>query len=99
MGLVLVACALIPYAGTWSYGFVDYDDSVCTVQDIWHPLTLGKTTQEVPLELFAGTQPFLLEFKGDDQFTEDQWGRPATLNYDWTYRMTIQRVDEQGNPL
>jgi hypothetical protein len=30
---------------------------------------------------------------------EDQWGRPATLHYDWTYRMTIQRVDENGNPL
>jgi hypothetical protein len=82
-----------------SIGFVDYDDSVCTVQDIWHGLSDGKTTQQVPLELFAGTQPFLLEFKGDDQFTEDQWGRPATLNYDWTYRMTIQRVDAEGKPL
>jgi hypothetical protein len=80
-------------------GFVDYDDSVCTVQNIWHGLSPGKTTQEVPMEWFAGTQPFLLEFKGDDQFVEDQWGRPATLNYDWTYRMTIQRVDEHGNPL
>jgi hypothetical protein len=80
-------------------GFVDYDDSVCNVQDIWHPLLLEKTQQDVPLSWFAGTTPFLLEFKGDDQFAEDQWGRPATLHYDWTYRMTIQRVDEHGNPL
>jgi hypothetical protein len=80
-------------------GFVDYENSVCNVQNIWHGLADAKTEQEVPLELFAGTQPFLLEFKGDDQFTEDQWGRPATLNYDWTYRMTVQRVDEHGNPL
>lgn len=80
-------------------GFVDYQDSVCNVQDIWHPLSQAKLEQELPLEWFAGTQPLLLEFKGDDQFAEDQWGRPATLHYDWTYRMTIQRVDEQGNPL
>jgi hypothetical protein len=82
-----------------SIGFVDYDDSVCNVQDIWHGLAPTKPEQEVPLAWFAGTTPFLLEFKGDDQFGEDQWGRPATLHYDWTYRMTIQRVDEQGNPL
>ncbi|HTE61229.1 MAG TPA: hypothetical protein VK631_12830 [Solirubrobacteraceae bacterium] len=80
-------------------GFVDYDDSVCNVQDIWHPLAREKTQQQVPLSWFAGTTPFILEFKGDDQFGEDQWGRPATLHYDWTYRMTIQRTDEHGDPL
>lgn len=80
-------------------GFVDYDDSVCNVQNIRPHLTLEQLEQQVPLEWFAGSQPFLLEFKGDGQWSEDQWGRPATMNYDWTYRMTIQRVDEQGNPL
>jgi hypothetical protein len=80
-------------------GFVDYDDSVCNVQDIWHPLAREKTQQQVPLAWFAGTTPFILEFKGDDQFGEDQWGRDATLHYDWTYRMTIQRVDENGKAL
>jgi hypothetical protein len=85
--------------GDPSIGFVDYDDSVCNVQEIWHPLLREKTQQDVPLAWFAGTTPFILEFKGDDQFAEDQWGRPATLHYDWTYRMTIQRVDEHGNPL
>lgn len=25
-GVLLLACAVLPYAGTWAYGFVDYDD-------------------------------------------------------------------------
>jgi hypothetical protein len=28
---------------------------------------------------------------------ERRW--PATLADDWAYRMTLQRVDESGNPL
>jgi hypothetical protein len=80
-------------------GFVDFTDDVCNVQDIWHPLTPGKNKQEVPLATFAGTDLFALTLKGNEQYSEDSYGRPATLAYDWTYVMTLQRVDENGNPL
>ncbi len=40
-----------------------------------------------------------LSFTGDSTWTEDQAGKPATLSYDWTYAMVIQRVDEEGRPL
>jgi hypothetical protein len=40
----------------------------------------------------------ILTFHGNDQWAEDQLGRPATLAYAWTYKMTIQRVDENGEP-
>jgi hypothetical protein len=29
--------------------------------------------------------------------SNDGW--PATLAYDWTYKLTLLRVDERGNPL
>jgi hypothetical protein len=32
-----------------------------------------------------------------DFMSNDGW--PATLAYDWTYKMTLQRVDESGNAL
>jgi len=80
-------------------GFVDADDAVCNVQEIWHGLTPGKNEQQVPLAKLAGTEPVTLTFTGDSQFAEDQGGRPATLAYDWTYSMVIQRVDETGAPL
>jgi hypothetical protein len=80
-------------------GFIDFGDDVCNVSEIWHPLSLEQQKQTVPLAQFAGKAPFTLQFDGNAQFTEDSLGHPATLAYDWTYDMTLQRVDDQGNPL
>lgn len=59
----------------------------------------AQTEQTVGLAQFAGKAPFTLHFDGDAQFTTDSIGHPATLAYDWAYDITLQRVDEQGNPL
>ena len=59
----------------------------------------GKNHQEVLLKDLAGTDLFLLTFTGAGRWTEDALGRPAMVAYDWTYKMTLQRVDERGNPL
>jgi hypothetical protein len=80
-------------------GFVDFDDSVCNVRNIWHSLEQEKIQQKLPLEWFAGSAAFVLQFDGDDQWGEDYHGDAATLAYNWTYTMTLQRVDENGNPL
>jgi hypothetical protein len=82
-----------------SVGFIDFGDDVCNVAEIWHPLASEQQKQTVPLAQFAGKAPFTLHFDGDTQFTEDSLGHPATLAYDWTYDITLQRVDDQGNPL
>ena len=82
-----------------SVGFVDATDEVCNVQEIWHGLSPGRNEQQVPLAKLAGTEPVTLTFTGDSQFGEDQYGKPATLAYDWTYSMVVQRVDETGAPL
>jgi hypothetical protein len=82
-----------------SVGFIDFGDDVCNVAEIWHPLASEQQKQTVALAQFAGKAPFTLHFDGDTQFTEDSLGHPATLAYDWTYDITLQRVDDQGNPL
>jgi hypothetical protein len=53
----------------------------------------------VPLSQFTGTQPFTLHFDSEAQCTQDSLGRPASLAYDWTYDVTLQRVDADGHPL
>jgi hypothetical protein len=82
-----------------SVGFFDAQDSVCNVFEIWHSLDSDKQRQEIPLEQLAGTEPVTLTFHGNGQWTETQLGQPAHLAYDWTYKMTLQRVDENGEPL
>ncbi len=82
-----------------SVGFVDADDSVCNVGEIWDGLASEKEQQQVPLAKLAGTEPLTLTFTGDGAWAADAIGDPATLAYDWTYSMVIQRVDELGQPL
>jgi protein O-mannosyl-transferase len=59
LGLVLVACALIPYAGTWSYGFVDYDD-VVTIVDM--PLIRELSWRTLPNFFRPDVYPGLHEY-------------------------------------
>ena len=82
-----------------SVGFFDASDEVCNVFEIWHAMENGADEQEIPLEQLSGTEPVTLYFHGNDQWTETQLGQPAHLAYDWTYILSIRRVDESGNPL
>ncbi len=87
------------YLADPSVGFFDADDSACNVQEIWHGLDTGRNQQQIALSELAGTDPVTLTFHGDDSWTTDQLGAPASLAGDWSYAMTVQRVDENGNPL
>ena len=80
-------------------GFFDADDSVCNVFSMWKGLDQGLEDQQVQLKTLAGTEPFTLTFDGDGQWTHDQLGKPANIATSWTYSMTLQRVDAEGNPL
>jgi len=80
-------------------GFIDADDGVCNVSSIWKAIDQGKEDQQVPLTTLAGSDPFTLSFSGDGQWTQDQLGRPANIAISWTYAMTLQRVNADGNPL
>lgn len=82
-----------------SIGFFDADDDVCNVQEFWHPLAAEKQRTTVPMELIRGTAPFAVTLEGNDQFTTDSYGKPASLAYSWKSVLTLQRVDAAGNPL
>jgi tetratricopeptide (TPR) repeat protein len=56
---MLTACALVPYVGTWSYGFVDRDDSVGIVE---LPLIRQLSLRTLP-DFFRGdVYPWLPEY-------------------------------------
>ena len=82
-----------------SVGFVDYDPSVCNVEEIWKGLALADEQQTVALATLEDTKPFTLKFQGDKAWSADQAGKAAVITYDWTYEVKLQRVDEQGRPL
>lgn len=82
-----------------SVGFVDYDPTVCNVEEIWKGLSVEDREQTVPLATLEDTAPFTLRFQGDKAWSSDQAGKPAVITYDWTYEVRLQRVDEQGRPL
>jgi hypothetical protein len=80
-------------------GFFDADDSVCNVYEMWRGLDDVKHRQQVPLSQLSGTEPVTLTFTGHDGWDFDHAGDPVNLAYHWDYSVTIQRVDEAGNPL
>ncbi len=82
-----------------SVGFVDYDPTVCNVEEIWKGLANEDKQQTVPLATLEDTKPFTLRFQGDKAWPGDQAGHAAVITYDWTYEVRLQRVDEQGRPL
>ena len=82
-----------------SVGFVDYGPEVCNVSEIWKGMALEDGQQTVPLATLEDTEPFTLRFQGDKAWSSDQSGKAAVITYDWTYEVTLQRVDEQGRPL
>lgn len=87
------------YIADPSIGFFDAADAACNVSEVWHGLEPEKEKQQIPMKQLAGTDPVTLTYSGDSAYTADELGKPATLAFDWTYAMTIQRVDETGQPL
>jgi hypothetical protein len=77
---------------------VGYIDDPCNVH-IWAPLPLGADQANVPTDTLTKPGPITLTFNASKHLDHDGLGTPASIDYSWTYSMTIQRVDKSGNPL
>jgi CARDB len=82
-----------------SVGFIDADDSVCNVSQIWKGLDYDALQQEVPMSKLSGTAPVTLSFQGGGDWAADQSGFAAIIKAGWKVTMTVQRVDAEGKPL
>ena len=51
--------------------FVDADDDVCNVGDLWRALPDAELVQEIPLIQLDGRQPISLGFSAGGQWTSD----------------------------
>jgi hypothetical protein len=54
-----------------------------------------KTVQRIPLERLLGTEPITLTLNGSHSSNDGI----ETVDYSWTYTITIQRVGQDGQPL
>ncbi|HEU4976815.1 MAG TPA: hypothetical protein VFT50_17120 [Baekduia sp.] len=80
-------------------GYIDADDDVCNVNEFGNTVENAVLEQPVALSTFeSGTQT--LTFTGGPvTLTSDLLGRAMDLTATWTYSITFQAVDDQGNPL
>jgi hypothetical protein len=89
----------------WSVpdAFVGYGaggNPVCNVYELRQYLPFAATQQDVPMATLAGTAPFTLSFAGGPlSWTVTNTGRPAAINYGWSFTLELQRVDASGAPL
>lgn len=83
-----------------SVGYFDADNSVCNFMEQWKGLDYEDQLQDVPLEKLASTAPQTYVFSGGPKhWNATQGGQAATIQFDWTHTVTVQRVDEDGAPL
>ena len=83
-----------------SVGFIDADNSVCNFSEIWKGLEYEVGQQQVPLERLASTAPQTYTFTGGPMnWNATQIGTPASIGFDWSHTITVQRVDADGQPL
>ncbi|MCW2985964.1 MAG: hypothetical protein JWR63_3534, partial [Conexibacter sp.] len=82
-----------------SIGFFDADDSVCNVDEFYQHVTAAEQDMQIPYEqLQHGTHTF--ENAGTKTWKVDQkTGYPADLTLSWSYTVTLQVVDADGNPI
>ena len=79
-------------------GFVDAGDDECN-SHVWgyFPQEAQRTT--IPRSEMQGTGPIHLTLAGSGHLDHEGNGDPANIDYDWDYELTIQRVDENGDPI
>jgi hypothetical protein len=51
-----------------------------------------KTVQSVPLPRLLSTDPQTYTFTQSVHLDQDAFGAPASIDYDWTYTITVQRA-------
>ena len=79
-------------------GFADAGDPECNVH-IWGAHGLDVNLQRVPRERFLGTAPVTLTFEGTGRPASSIDPDDATIDHQWSYSVTFQRVDAAGRPL
>jgi hypothetical protein len=72
-------------------GFVDAGDDECNVH-IWGYFDAKAEVREVPRATFMGTAPFTLTFAGSGNALHTPNNTNATVNLEWSYSLTLQRV-------
>ena len=79
-------------------GFVDAGDDECN-SHVWgyFPQETQRTT--VSRSELQGTAPITLTFAGSGHLDHDGHGDPASIDHTWEYKLTIRRVDENGEPI
>ncbi len=79
-------------------GFVDAGNEECYTH-IWGYFPQEVQHRTVSLDTLRSTDPITLNFNGTGHLDHNNLGQPASIDHTWSYSLTIQRVDENGEPL
>jgi hypothetical protein len=84
---------------SWSFIAVQLGHSGCGLQvpDLYVDRELLEDSH--PLATFQGTEPFTITNQAAQQYSVQQGISTMTGQLDWSFSMTLHRVDENGNPL
>lgn len=82
-----------------SIGYFDADDTVCNVDEFYNHVEIADQTTEVPVEkIKRGTHTFT-NANTKTWHVDQKTGHPAELLLDWSYTITLQVLDKDGNPI
>src|SRR3954454_8096606 len=59
---------------------------------IWRPVPYETFDQHVPLSKLLSATPETFTLAGSVHYDVDSNGKPASIDYDWTYTLTVQRM-------
>ncbi|HST43408.1 MAG TPA: hypothetical protein VLK58_28035 [Conexibacter sp.] len=79
-------------------GYVDAGDDECNVH-IWGAFEGDVNVRREPRATFLRTDPVTLTFEGSGRPTFLSNNPDATIGHTWSYSLTFQRVDGNGQPL
>ena len=72
----------------------------CNAPDLTQSIPYTQLDQTVPMAQLSSTQPQTYTFSGGPQhWSTDALGQPLSLNYQWQYTLTLQRVNQDGSPI
>ena len=72
-------------------GVANPTDNNCNTTINGHPPN-DKIVQTAPLSRLLSTGPQTYTFTQSVHLDQDSLGRPASIDYDWTYSITVQRI-------
>ena len=87
----------------WSFhdpevGYVDAGDDECN-SHVWGHFDDPVNVQTVPMSTLQKSGPIDLTLAGSGHIDKHGGREPASIDYRWEYKITIQKVDAEGNPL